>query len=113
MVDRIAGSDTSAMKGITEATANVSRTPRTKSAVTIAASARRSVAVDISHIRRAARKVTSTSDVWNGVTAAQVTSSFDAEAEEVSDDAPTVTGPSIPIHMMRTFVPYTIEVIVN
>lgn len=60
-------------------------------------------------IRRLARQVIATGDVWNGVSSAGVTMSFDAEAAEVSDDTPVLAQPSITVRMMRGFVPISIE----
>jgi HK97 family phage major capsid protein len=60
-------------------------------------------------IRQAARVVVATGDVWNGVSAANVSWSWDAEASEVSDDSPTFAQPSIPNYTARGFVPISIE----
>jgi HK97 family phage major capsid protein len=60
-------------------------------------------------IRQAARTVVATGDTWNGVSAGNVSWSFDAEASEVSDDSPTFAQPSIPNYMARGFVPISIE----
>lgn len=60
-------------------------------------------------IRRIARQVVATSDVWNGVSAGAVSWSWDAEATEVSDDAPTFAQPSIPVYKAAGFVPVSIE----
>ena len=49
-------------------------------------------------------------DVWQGVSSAGVTASFDAEGVEVSDDAPTLAAPTITTRMARAFVPFTIEI---
>jgi len=62
-----------------------------------------------SSIHAVAREVVATSDVWYGISSAGVTGSWDDEAEEVSDDSPTLVQPSIPIHMARIFVPISIE----
>lgn len=62
-----------------------------------------------SPIRRIARVVTATGDVWNGVSSAGVTASWDPEAQEVSDDAPTLAQPSIPVYRNTAFVPISIE----
>lgn len=59
--------------------------------------------------RQLAKQMTITTNVWKGVTAAQVTASYDNEAAEVSDDAPTLSQPSITPAMGRAFVPYSIE----
>ena len=60
-------------------------------------------------IRQIARVVTATGDIWNGVSSAGVTGSWDAEAAEVSDDAPTFAQPSIPVYKQSIFVPISIE----
>lgn len=60
-------------------------------------------------IRQAARQVVATGDVWNGVSSAQVSWSWDAEGSEVSDDATTFAQPSIPVYTARGFVPISIE----
>lgn len=64
-------------------------------------------------VRQIARKVTATGDVWNGVSSAGVTGSWDAEAAEVSDDAPTLAQPSIPVHKLAIFVPISIEALAD
>lgn len=60
-------------------------------------------------IRSIARTVTATGDVWSGVSSAGVSGSWDAEAAEVSDDAPTLGQPQIPVHKGAVFVPISIE----
>lgn len=62
-----------------------------------------------SDIRQVARQVVATGDVWNGVSAANVSWSWDAEASEVSDDSPTFAQPSIPNYKAAGFVPISIE----
>lgn len=60
--------------------------------------------------RQISRQVTlAEGNQWNGITSAGVTASFDAELAEVSDDTPTIAAPSVPVHMARAFVPYSIE----
>lgn len=61
-------------------------------------------------VRQISRVVTATGDVWNGVSSAGVTGSWDGEAVEVSDDAPTLAQPSIPVHKLQVFVPLSHEV---
>lgn len=46
---------------------------------------------------------------WNGVTAAGVTSSWDGEVVEVSDDTPAFVQPNIPLFTARGFVQGSIE----
>ncbi|WPP30035.1 phage major capsid protein [Streptomyces sp. CL7] len=60
-------------------------------------------------IREAARTVVATGDVWNGVSSGAVAWSWDAEATEVSDDAPSFAQPSIPVYKAQGFVPISIE----
>lgn len=65
----------------------------------------------LNQIRRAARQVVATGDVWNGVSAGAVTWAFAAEATEASDNAPTFAQPSINIYKAQGFVPISIEAI--
>lgn len=60
-------------------------------------------------IRRIARVVQASGDVWYGISSAGVTGSWDAEAAEVSDDAPTFAQPSVPVYKGAIFVPISIE----
>jgi HK97 family phage major capsid protein len=63
----------------------------------------------LNQIRRVARQVIATGDVWNGVSAGQVTWSFGAEATETSDNAPAFAQPSINVYKAQGFVPISIE----
>ena len=72
-----------------------------------------SAAGSYSQIRQIARTVVATGDVWNGVSAGSVAWSWDAEAAEVSDDAPTFTQPSIPNYKAQGFVPISIEALAD
>lgn len=42
--------------------------------------------------------------VWNGISSAGVTASFDAELAEVSDDSPTFANPQITVHRAQALV---------
>ncbi len=64
----------------------------------------------INPIRELATVKQITTDTWNGVTSAGATASWDAEAAEVSDDAITLAQPSIPVHKMQVFVPFSVEI---
>lgn len=64
----------------------------------------------LSDIAQVAKNVTAVGDTWLGVSAAQVSASWDGEVAEVSDDAPTIAQPSIPIHKSQIFVPFSIEI---
>jgi HK97 family phage major capsid protein len=63
------------------------------------------------NIRRIARQVQITTDVWRGISSAGVTGSWDAEAAEVSDDSPTFAQPEIPVYKGAVFVAASIEVV--
>ena len=63
----------------------------------------------LNEIRNVARQVVATGDVWNGVSSAAVSFSWDAEAAQSSDDATTFAQPSIAIHKGVGFVPISIE----
>lgn len=60
-------------------------------------------------IRQFARTVVATGDVWHGVSAGAVSWSWDAEASEVSDDAPTFAQPTVDIFKAAGFVPISLE----
>jgi HK97 family phage major capsid protein len=53
------------------------------------------------------KKITGT--FWTGVASAGVTASWDGEATQVSDDAPTLTQPQIPTFKGAAFVPFSLE----
>lgn len=67
----------------------------------------------VNQVRQIARVVTATGDVWNGISSAGVTGSWDAEAAQVSDDAPTLAQPSIPAVKAQVFVPVSHEVLAD
>lgn len=46
---------------------------------------------------------------WQGITSAGVTASFDAQLAEVSDDSPTFTQPTVPVHKAQALVQASIE----
>lgn len=62
-------------------------------------------------IRKIARVVTATGDVWHGISSAGVTGSWDAEAEQVSDDSPTLTQPEVPVYKGQMFAEASFEVV--
>ncbi|HEY9495908.1 MAG TPA: phage major capsid protein [Intrasporangium sp.] len=67
----------------------------------------------LNQIRQAARQVVATGDVWNGVSSAAVSWSWDAESSEVSDDSTTFAQPNVPVYTARGFVPITIEALMD
>lgn len=64
----------------------------------------------VNQVRQISRVVTATGDVWHGVSSAGVTGSWDAEAEQVSDDSPSFAQPAIPVHKGAVFVAASFEV---
>lgn len=51
-----------------------------------------------------------TTNKWTGVSSAGVSASWDGEAAQVSDDAPTLAQPVIEAYKAQAFVPFSIEV---
>lgn len=60
-------------------------------------------------VRQISRQVIATGDVWHGVSAGQVSFSWDGEAAQVSDDTPTFAQPTVAVHKAQGFVPISIE----
>lgn len=73
-------------------------------------------AVHTSPIRRLARVENLTyENQWRGLAAGGVVASWDTEtstvgSNEVSDDSPTFTQPTVDTHLARVFVPFSIEI---
>lgn len=63
----------------------------------------------VNQIRRAARQVVATGDVWNGVSAGEVTWRWAGEGTEAGDNAPALDQPTVPVHKADGFVPISIE----
>ncbi|WP_293308872.1 phage major capsid protein [Mycolicibacterium sp.] len=64
-------------------------------------------------IRQFARTVVATGNKWHGVSAGAVSWSWDGEASEVSDDAPTFAQPDVEVHKAQGFVPISIEALAD
>lgn len=64
----------------------------------------------VSPIRELARVEQITGNKWQGITSAGVTVSRDAEAEEVSDDSPTLAQPEVSPSRVQGFVPFSYEI---
>ena len=62
-----------------------------------------------SDIRRAARTVVATGDIWHGVSAGEVSWRWAAEGSEAGDNSPTFGQPTVPVHKADGFVPISIE----
>lgn len=63
----------------------------------------------LNQIRQIARTVVATGDVWNGVSAGEVSWSWAGEATEATDNAPSFDQPSVNVHKAHGFVPISIE----
>lgn len=61
--------------------------------------------------RQVSRVEQITTDSWQGISAGDVSGSWDGEAAEVSDDTPTWAQPSVPVHKRQAFVPASIEIV--
>lgn len=57
-----------------------------------------------------ARVITITTDEWKGVSSAGTSWSYDGEGVAVSDDAPTLAQPNIPVYTARGFIPFSAEI---
>jgi len=64
----------------------------------------------INPFRQIARVEQINVDIWQGITSAGVTASFDTELSEVSDDSMTIAQPNVTTYMARAFVPFSIEI---
>ncbi len=61
-------------------------------------------------LRQLATVEQTTSNQWQGVTSAGATSEWKTEGSQAADGAPTIGGPSIPVFLGDSFVPYSYEV---
>jgi HK97 family phage major capsid protein/HK97 family phage prohead protease len=64
----------------------------------------------VNPLRLVSRVERITGNEWRGVSTTGVTASYDAEAQEVSDDTPTLAQPIANVEKAQVFVPYSIEV---
>lgn len=64
----------------------------------------------VNPIREIARVVQITVDEWRGVTSTGITASYQAEATETTDNAPTLAAPVVSTEKAQAFVPFSIEV---
>lgn len=67
----------------------------------------------MNQIRQIARQVVATGDVWNGVSAGEVSWNWAAEASEASDNAPSFAQPTVAVHKAHGFVPISIEALAD
>lgn len=64
----------------------------------------------VNPIRQLARVVQITGDEWRGVSSGAITATYEAEATETTDNAPTLAQPTISAEKAQAFVPFSIEV---
>lgn len=64
----------------------------------------------VNPVRQVARVEQIVTDSWNGVTAGQIAASWDGEASQVGDDAPTIGQPSIDAEKAQAWIPASIEI---
>lgn len=67
----------------------------------------------VNPLRAISKVVQTVTDSYRGLTSAGVSASFDAEAEEVSDDSPTLGEVVIPVHRAQAFVPASYEILAD
>jgi HK97 family phage major capsid protein len=64
----------------------------------------------VNPIRQIARVIQITGDEWRGVSSGSITATYEAEATETTDNAPTLAQPTISAEKAQAFVPFSIEV---
>jgi HK97 family phage major capsid protein len=63
----------------------------------------------VNPIRALATIKKATSNNYHGITAAQITASWDSEGSAVSDDSPTLSGPTLTLYTVRAWVQASFE----
>ena len=66
--------------------------------------------IAVSPLRRLARVVQISGNIWRGIAADGIVASYDAEMTETSDDSPTLSQPEIEVEKAQAFVPFSIEI---
>ncbi|WP_057363243.1 phage major capsid protein, partial [Mycobacterium tuberculosis] len=61
-------------------------------------------------IRQVARVVQTTSEIWRGVTSEGAEARWYSEAQEVSDDSPTLAQPAVPSYRGSCWIPFSLEI---
>lgn len=64
----------------------------------------------LSPLRQISRVATITTDSWNGVSTAGATATYKAEAAEMTDNSITLAQPTVPVHRLDVFVPFSFEI---
>lgn len=63
-----------------------------------------------SPLRSMARVTSIVTDSWNGVSSAGATASYKTEGSEADDNSIALAQPSVPVHRMDVFVPFSFEI---
>ena len=64
----------------------------------------------VNPVRQLARVVQTTVDTWRGVSSGAITATYEAEATETTDNAPTLAQPEISTEKAQAFIPFSIEI---
>lgn len=64
----------------------------------------------VNPLRAMSRTETITTKEWQGVASSGVTAGYAAQATEASDNAPTLTQPTLAVERAQAFIPYSIEI---
>lgn len=64
----------------------------------------------VNPIRELSRVVQTTVDTWRGVSSGAVVATYEAEATETTDNAPTLGQPEISTEKAQAFIPFSIEI---
>jgi HK97 family phage major capsid protein len=66
--------------------------------------------IAVSPLRRIARVVQISGNIWRGIASDGIVASYDAEMTETDDDSPTLSQPEIEVEKAQAFVPFSIEI---
>lgn len=64
----------------------------------------------VNPLRGISRVIPITGDEWRGVTSGAITTAYAAEATETTDNAPTLTQPTISTEKAQAWIPFSIEI---
>jgi HK97 family phage major capsid protein len=64
----------------------------------------------VNPIRAISRVERITTDEWRGIASTGITATYEAEATETTDNAPTLTQPTVSTEKAQAFVPFSIEI---
>ncbi len=63
-----------------------------------------------SPLRQISRTTTIVTDSWNGVSSAGATATYKGESAQTNDDSITLAQPSVPVHRLDVYVPFSFEI---